>query len=724
MDACRTSAGHDMAGPTDTNPSGSGPGLPEEQVCFEETQLGQEDVTPRSESEVERPANIDIGADLGFSNEQMQSWIQLGAAISFLGEMDGVDSIPEAFWDRYRPVVEKATAMDLVYAASFLPGESFKTAFFGIGILSDYRYNCKTTSGAIPALSVEFIIQYQSFVGNSHFTHCSMGMYAVIMKEGGYAFSIVADSLGAGNSTIYSAAEALEENGLRLYADHINAPGAGRNDIDTVFAHDILPEVIATGIKYEELHVRKSLQELKELGVKDEESIEGDSEKTDTPNEKSNLGLDNEKAGHSETRTSPDGSTHSVHQASDSDGCPEQATSKGGSTGQPEEPNYKTCKTEEVNPLELKEETLKAVDESVKIISFALEGKKMDYELWDLKKHLEKDKIIVEAFYTIVCEDDESEGVRTPFNLLPAFVDFCDALRNCCETLIQVKAQNEDAFDKEKEDDPVKADYWRKKLLRGVLSRKKFLRDLVEEEGRYARICELLEEIKSYVATVEMAGQEEGAESEKDSFAEEAKQYEEGRAKAFSGLEAIIHQMTEALEQMNKGTKFYQKAEETIKFLHTLKEDLARAAQPELSENSDVRILQEVMVTMLEFYMREAQRIWASAKKKRDSLKHVVDFFCTKKFTDWVLRTFTTYNKVFQEFQNASKTAPEQKAMEGPNNKDEDADEAVTSPADDALKEALDRALESIDAAFKSYVSLISMLRKASDNQVLRKKVL
>ena len=523
---------------TEEHDSNTRQGLPGTQSTLEGTPPEQQDIgkpegTPPEQQDMDKSdgdeekaqGGTGVGADPGFNNEKMQRWITLGAALGFLGEQKDVDSIPVAFWDTYRSVVDKATALDLVYAVSLLPAESLKTALLGIRILSDYRYGCKTPPGAIPALYAEFLIRYQSISDiNKNFETCSIGLYAIIMKECGYGVEKTSDSLGTGNTRIYSAFNALATNGLVLDFDRINAPGAGRDDIDTVFLHDILPEVIAAKIKKEELEFRKTLKELEELAIHGVGSGEKPPEEGESPSNDTHIG----------------------------------APVPGDGTPQGQNQYKQPCEAREIDLLKLRDDVLAALNGALDILNLALGGKKMDFNLLKLKTRLEEDGETVKNYYVLACPE-EGEAGMVSFNLAPAFVEFCDTLHRRCDAIIQVKAENEDVFDEEKDGNPETIAYRRRKLLNSVVTRKWFLQGLADEEFRYARICELLKEVASRMAAVEAASQEEGEESD----AERAKRYQENLAQALSNLEAVIKKIEAALKNTTKGTKFYQKAEET-----------------------------------------------------------------------------------------------------------------------------------------------------------------
>ena len=187
--------------------------------------------------------------------------------------------------------------------------------------------------------------------------------------------------------------------------------------------------------------------------------------------------------------------------------------------------------------------------------------------------------------------------------------------------------------------------------------------------------------------------------------------------------------MEEALEETGQGTQFYKKAVETVRFLRTLQEDLAKALGPRLSENPDISILQEVMACMIELHMAKALELWEAQKKTRAALKHVVGFLSTKKFTCWVAHTFETYDKVFQDSKESKESQEASEGVAGTRPQVSDGQDADSQEADMTAAEAVRIALEdarvcalrAIEAAITSFRTLTALLRTASDNQVQRK---
>ena len=658
------------------------------------------------------PKQVITGSELdnAFTNEQLQHWLDLRDALCDLGTQHSVESIPLAFWEKYRPIVDRATALDLVYAVSFLNGEyveKIRTALYGICLLSDYRYGCKTSPGMVPALYVEFLIRYQSLHDGRPYMKRNTALYAVVMVHHGHPVSKLTQSMGAGSDYIAEALSDLDANGILLDADGKNAPGAGRDDIDASFAFGMTPEAIAAGISNEDLQARKNLKELEEMKVNGVNSIGSAAKSVD------------EKEGMAES--SPDGDTHSEPQSSAEGTHQEPTTPEGGTGTQSEGARYKTCETKEVDPTKLRDDTLKDLDEAADVVSLALEGRTMDMRLLNLLKFLTEAKRTVADYYALACPGEEGDEITLAFNFVPAFVEYCDSIRSRCEELIQVKEKNKEYFDSEGGGASATVEYWRKKLVNQVVQRKSFLGDLDDEQSRYTRICKLLEEVKRYVAEAEAAGQDEKTESVQDSDAAREKQYAEARAKVFASLEAVIQKIEGALEQTSKGTKFYQKAEETLQFLHTLQEDFGKAVGLKPSETPDIRILQEVMVSMLELHMRKALDLWEAQKKRRQALKHMVDFLNEKKFTRWVTHAFYTYNKVFQDSRKASEGESEPPVSEGQDDGSQEAAEAAAEVARHNLEEAGKLAVKAIDAATTSFTTLIALLRIASNNQVARK---
>ena len=133
----------------------------------------------------------------------------------------------------------------------------------------------------------------------------------------------------------------------------------------------------------------------------------------------------------------------------------------------------------------------------------------------NLLKRLREERKTVAAYYSLVFpgEDEAGEDILASFNLVPSFVEYCDALRGCCDAIIEVKTKNEEAFF-EKGGDLEKIAYWRRKLLHQVTDLKRFHMDLDDEKYRYTRICELLQEVKLYVDAEKAAGQDEGVDAE------------------------------------------------------------------------------------------------------------------------------------------------------------------------------------------------------------------